>query len=511
MKNFIPLTVLFIGCFFVILGVYSLNYPITHHGYIRVLEQNIANCVTWSCFKQSSFDHNLRGYLFIKFILLKTFSPKNFLTLEWLSSSLLGAFFISTLFYSYKRILKKTSLSLGVTLLVLLCSPVILKQLFYGEDNIAYYGFITLFFFYSLKEVKKVYLEGILAGLFLGLAVLAHVSPLVFYFYLLAAPCLFYIKKEEGQKAAISTFVGLITYSLGFFLLNLDYALHRPIFSLFHQSPISVYAKKAIGFEKSGSVLEGDGFFELLSRGMELSHWHFQIEYPEWYLLLIPSILFIVFLIFNYKVDKLNPIMDLKAFFLIGLSLCIPVFYEPQFAERWDFFIILFPMILILKFKDQKSFKFLGLALFLILFEITNSFAAYFSRSPYRLEQERFVNEFNILLPKLSDKEVLVFPLEMIAIDPHIIANLKGREAQVYFFDRDSKSFYQTYYSLIAKGKYTMSDLWKFSHFDAWGGIFERPKSISAEKIDKPCELLENDKAYINDSLLSLMNKECGK
>ncbi len=498
MRSSLSFPIVFLTSFLVFILIFALKYPVDHHAYIRIIEQNISNCSTWECFRQSAFTHNMRGSLFVHYIfdsINRWQGGINALVPNLVASAFFNAFFVLGLFYHLKNKIQNNKDRLLWFIAFFLACPIILSQLFTIEDNITYYGFFTFYLYFQLSEKFGEEIDGALSGIFLGFAIWMHISPFIFLFTIALAPFSKWLPNISGKKITISVLFAFGVYYFFHIATHFSHFWHGSFELAFQQVPLHQYFAKAFSLEQ-GARVEGLGYFKALLIGFE------NMNYGEGFRFLgyLAWLNLVVFLGLNYKLFKENLL-----FLFIGALSLSPVFlYEPEFAERWDFFLITLFIFLV---SNRTSLVYKPLLILFLCFQSINTGVMSIHASPFTNSKAKLLVEFKDLLSKYKNNEYFIFEKRFLRIEPFIISQFPRNEKNIFF--SDGAKFYQTNFSLIAAGKVPKEELWNHIHFDAWSSkqAILKPKGI--QEVSNGCELTRKERVYISETLLESIKKSC--
>jgi len=419
----------------------------------------------------------------------------NALVPNLVASAFFNAFFVLGLFYHLKKkVAEYKHRLLWFTAFFLAC-PIMLIQLFTIEDNITYYGFFTFYLYFLINEKFGDFIDGALCGIFLGFAIWMHISPFIFLFSLGLVPFSRWLPEVSGKKITISVLLALGTYYFFHIATHFSHFWHGSFFLAFKQVPLHSYLIKAINLEQ-GARIQGQSFFQAFFIGFENMNYSDGVRvlsYLAW-------INLIIFLGLNVKLFKENILIV----FIGTLALSPVILYEPEFAERWDFFLI---TLFIFLMGNRNFLNFKPLLLIFVCLQSVNTGAMLVHASPTTNPKTQILIEFKELHNKYKSNEYFIFEKRFLRIDPFIISHFPGKEENIYF--SDGKKFYQTNFSLIAKDVIPRDELWNHIHFDAWSSkqAISEPKGI--QEVSDGCDLLEKEKVYISETLIESIKKYC--
>lgn len=475
---------LFLGAFFLLLGYFLGDPQLQHHEYVRLIHQNFKGCENWNCYKFGVSDYNLRGYIFIKYIFHKTlsfFGINNALYSSWALTSFSGAFFVTAIYYSCRLSRfshKKTVITfLGIFILF----PLLTKQVLIAEDNISYYGLIILYFSFCFNQKYFDFLYSLKCGAFLGLALLLHVSPLIFLFQFVLIP-FYYYKKDDSWKSILTTLTFSVTiYFVSWIFLN----LHEPLGDVFYtlkNSPLIHHLSMALTMTKGAVAGESSWVSQLLYGFDEMAD-HFSERGHTIFLSLLAMIL-ISGLAFFSGLKKKNGLYLIT----IGILSISPVlFFEPQVGERWDFY-LLFLITFFISYADFYNRTLRKILLITVLIQAPNSAAFFFSESEFSVYKKQLMIKYRKMEIDKT-KEVFYFDLKYLNIEPIILSHFPGNEKNIYFIN-EKGVVYLSYMSAVAAGLKDEKRIWEYPILKNWHLNSYSEKPIAAFVVSPKCEML---------------------
>lgn len=479
------------------LAVFSFDYSPTHHAYVRIIEQNILDCSTWACFKETAFVHTFKGGLYIQFLaqkFLRIFGFSNGIHTNFFTGALFNSFFIFSIAFVLRKQIKDWRLSFRYGLAILISSPLLIRQMFLTEDNIYYYGLVLIYLYFQFNDYFKDWRDSFLGGLALGLSIWLHTSPLIFLFAVVLTPF--------NKKFGFVTLWAFGTYYIFHLFTHFNDFWLGSFWLATKQIPLHSYIIDAITL-KSGAKSSDLSFLSALRIGFEDINHYYKTPDVLRYLGYFSWASLLCFLGINFK----NLKIDWKVLFLLGISLGPVLIYEPQFGERWDFFLIILIFIFIQFVFTKKDLKFPHLLIGFLFLQSVNTGALAVSGSPYRNQQTKMTLDIKKKLPSLHKKDFFVFHSQYLRIEPFIISHLKGKEGQIYF--SDGKKFYQTYFSLMAKETLRIDQLWGYNHFQAWMSNDAMGEPIGVQEVRDGCESLKQKNGYISETLIESLKQTC--
>ncbi|MBK24139.1 MAG: hypothetical protein CME70_09080 [Halobacteriovorax sp.] len=498
MRSSLSYPFIFLASFLAFILIFALKYPVDHHAYIRIVEQNIANCSNWECFRQSAFTHNMRGSLFIHYLfdmVNRWQGGINALVPNLVASAFFNAFFVLGLFYHLMDKIKDNRHRLLWFTGFFLAFPLMIVQLFTIEDNITYYGFFTFYLYFLINDKFGNIIDGALSGVFLGFAIWMHISPFVFLFLIALVPFSRWLPNISGKKITISVLLALATYYFFHIATHFSHFWHGSFSLAFEQVPLHRYLEKAVSLEQ-GARAEGLSYFQALLIGFE------NMNYSEGIRILgyLAWINLIILLGLNFKTFKDNILI----IFIGAIALSPVVLYEPEFSERWDFFLI---TLFIFLLNNRTVLNFTSLLLIFVCLQSVNTGAMLVHASPITNSKAQFLVEFKELYNKYKNNDYFIFEKRFLRIDPFIISHFPKKEENIYF--SDGKKFYQTNFSLIAKGIISRDELWNNIHFDAWSAKQAIPEPKGIQEVSDGCDIVKKEKVYISETLIESIKRNC--
>jgi len=346
----------------------------------------------------------------------------------------------------------------------------ITREMLLVEDNIAYYGFVCLFYHFFIFRNVNIMTDGLISGLCLGGAIWAHTSPVIFLTFLLYMPILFFVDKCFLKKTIVMFCACIIVY-FSIYVQSNPSGLFVASWANIVDSPLIVYLKMSLGmvsnidFSQHDSLgnystlewshvfmkgfLDMNGVIEI--RGVSLNFFSFLSFFSV-----------LIFIFFQSTLPLTKRILKNHILIVISLiSLGIVFFYEPQTSERWDFFLLLVFVIGIRVFSNNNQIKnkfllyfFCGIQSFIMLLAAHNLY-----KNNEGINDVISVKKFINIIERTAEQENIVFPARLYILNPYILSMNKGKESWIYFFDEKNNLFSQAPFSLVSSGKLKMKDL----------------------------------------------------
>lgn len=445
---------------------------------MRIIEQNILNCDSWTCAREAQMSGQYKGYLFLRFSvhkLVSLFGFSNNLQSAWVSLSLVNGFFLACLFFIFERTKIGALKSTGLIGALLLGLPFIQYQMIIGEDNLVYYGILLLYFTYFLNEEVSSWALGCL----LGLAIFFHISPFVFLGTLVLV-----FFKDKRRWALEQGLCAFFLYHLLHILLYLDQFFIKPLDVLLDENLVADHLLGVLTFSQAKAALgfTNLSYFGLLKQGA-LNFFNLYLTKDIFYISLASLFLLLLLLIRYASLLKEERI---KGLVLGGCSIVPILLYRPGDPERWDFLILLMISLTPLVWMKLSSKKDLAFCSLMLLLGLYNSYGLYFDRTDFQVKKKQLglsLEEINQIKPPF------IYPIQFLNIDPLVLLKHPHLEGEVYFHDKKNDKYYQTKLSIVAReGHFNEDSFNDWFHFGMWNRPFESISLLDVREVSLPKE-----------------------
>jgi hypothetical protein len=293
--------------------------------------------------------------------------------------------------------------------------------------------------------------------------------------------------------------------------MNLKELKTLSIAELIQYSPLLFHLKKALNLER-GPVENAKGLFSQTLEGFNFLNDPFNsgatssiLNYISWALLIFFLIKFS-----SIKAKKNSPTL-LMFLSILTISFSIVLFYEPTQKERWDFFLItLFYLLFWIGQENRAIFKH-PLLIASIAIQSTNTLISATQSQDFQKTRNDLIYKFKEDYESQNTKQIHLFDIKDILIEPYIMSHLAGKEDEIYFINPKDNTSYQNYFSHLKRNRYSIQDIWKFKHFEAYlknlNTINMIPEGL--ELAPPPCHLYSKESVYVSEHLKEYFKRVC--
>jgi hypothetical protein len=215
------------------------QYLLDHHEYLRIIEQSLRVCESWTCYRDANLVSHMKGYMWVRYVFSSLMGSQ--LKGAWLSLSFFFALFVSASFFIAYEKTKSVLSSLGFIFLLLLSWPLLQYEVLVGEDNLSYYGlFLWFLYFYYVNRKMMI------AGALLGTMIFVHESPIAFLGLGASIPFYFFYERSKVKEHVVFIVASLVSFHLLFIPAYWDVLISKPIDLIFEYNPIQMHLSDAL-------------------------------------------------------------------------------------------------------------------------------------------------------------------------------------------------------------------------------------------------------------------------